>query len=95
MQKSSNESDAVQRKIKSIAYQVIIKGAEHNSFSDTRFLEHDNRGIDARRALRIINDYVLAFLDKNLKGDKDKLLDNASSAYPEVTIKVFNPKTSH
>ena len=92
MQKSTSQREAIQQKIKSTAYQIIIRGAEHNSFSDTRLLEGDNRGIDARRALRIINDYVLAFLDKNLTGDKGQLLDNSSPSYPEVTIKIFKPE---
>jgi len=38
--------------------------------------------------LKIINDYTLAFFNKHLKGIDSGLLNDPSSEYPEVEIKV-------
>jgi hypothetical protein len=40
--------------------------------------------IDGRDALRTTNRYLLAFFDRNLKGEKEPLLRSPSAKYPEV-----------
>jgi hypothetical protein len=53
------------------------------NFSDVPFLERDNRGIDASRALRIASDYLAAFFDRICRDRPSPLLDG-SRGYPEV-----------
>jgi pimeloyl-ACP methyl ester carboxylesterase len=92
MQKNDQEEQAVFQDLAADAWEVTIRGAAHNSFSDIRLLEHDNKGIDAVRALAIINDYLLAFLDKYLLNQSPSLFSNTVTKYPEVTARVFRAR---
>ncbi len=76
------------------AYLLTIEGTGHLSFSDVSFY---GRGsvfrlmspvgeIDGKRCHEIVCDYVLAFLDKHLRGRDNDLLDGTCSRHPEVEI---------
>jgi predicted dienelactone hydrolase len=72
-------------------YTITIHGADHYNFHDLSILDpsFDRLGeIDGYRMLKIINDYTLAFFNKHLKGIDSGLLNDPSSEYPEVEIKV-------
>lgn len=74
------------------AYEVIIKGAVHDSFTDMVLWSPFSVGraggdLEAARGLRIVNAYVLAFFDRYLKGVAAPLLDASPAPYPEVTIR--------
>jgi predicted dienelactone hydrolase len=76
------------------AYHVVVAGAKHMSFTDAPLIapeNYSNIGIDARRALQITNAYVLAFLDRFLRGRASALL-SGRSAFPEVTFERVTPE---
>jgi predicted dienelactone hydrolase len=82
-------------KMSSGAYLVTVKGAKHNSFSDMPFIAPDRYGditINAERALRITNAYILAFFERYLRGRRQPLLKGDSPLFPEVTLKIYNPR---
>jgi predicted dienelactone hydrolase len=73
------------------SYRVIIAGMHHMNFSDMplycRLRRFTAAGpIDPRRAMRIVNDYALAFFDKCLKGEPEPLFDKLLARYPEVDV---------
>mgnify|MGYP001156570902 CR=1 FL=1 len=78
------------------AYRVGIGGARHNNFTDIPLLALAQpallpqmggiASIDALRGQRVISDYLVAFFDTNLKGERSPLLDGDSADYPEVTF---------
>jgi len=92
MKKDAEDKEANYQKIRAAAYRVSIRGAQHMSFSDAPLLERDNHGIDARRALDIINSYTLAFFNKYLNGEDSSLLEGASAAYSEVILERHRPR---
>jgi hypothetical protein len=49
------------------------------------------KGIEPRRALRIISACMLAFFNKFLKNEDSSLLDGPSTSYPEVTLEIYGP----
>ena len=73
---------------------VIIRGANHFSFSDQILLKSHYfigllrifgfAGLDGRRGLAITAEYVHTFFDVYLKGEPSTLLTNVSTEYPEV-----------
>ena len=82
-------------KMSSGVYLVTVKGAMHNSFSDMPFISPDrysNIEINAARALRITNAYILAFFDRYLRGRPQALLKGNAPMFPEVTLKVYRQK---
>ena len=94
MTKDAEQKKASYQKIKAPAYRVIIQGAQHTTFSDAPVLEGEDKGakeIEPRRALRIISAYMLAFFNKFLKNEDSSLLDDLSTAYPEVTFERYGP----
>ncbi|MGI8732051.1 MAG: alpha/beta hydrolase family protein [Pyrinomonadaceae bacterium] len=72
------------------AYYVVVKGTKHFNYSDFSLFSPDYQKagilgtIDGGRMERIINDYVLAFFDKYLKGKDAPLLKGPPANYPEV-----------
>jgi hypothetical protein len=72
---------------------VYIEGSEHMNFSDFNTIL-PNIGslsgilgsIGSDRQRTIMNDYILAFFNKYLKGTAERLIDSAASKYPEVTV---------
>lgn len=77
-------------------YAVLVRGSGHISFLDVPFLPIAPGSmlagglagvrIDARRAWRIICDYLLAFFDHDLSGVPTSLLDQPVNDYPDVAI---------
>ena len=83
-------------KMSSGVYLVTIKGAVHNSFSDGPFIAPERYGnieINAERALTITNAYLLAFFDRYLRGRPQPLLERNAQMFPEVTLKIYRPRT--
>jgi dienelactone hydrolase len=77
-------------------YMVSINGAEHEDFTDQplvsplRSLAH--RGtIPAAKLEIIVRSYVLAFLDKELRGKDAAVLDTRSNPFSEVKVQVWPP----
>lgn len=77
------------------AYSVNVEGSTHFNYTDFSLLSpvFKRMGflgpIDGARMQRIMNDYLVAFFDTYLKGEGGKhagLLDQSSSAYPEVRL---------
>ena len=73
-------------------YLAIIAGSGHLSFSDTCLyprtsllrLASPAGTIDGRRCQTIVNEYVLAFLDRHLRWQDTALLESLSKRFPEV-----------
>jgi predicted dienelactone hydrolase len=70
-------------------YLLAIKGTQHLNFSDfplySRLRFYTDAGpIDPRRAMNIINSYVVSFFDMNLRGKPAPLLEGPSTQFPEV-----------
>jgi hypothetical protein len=69
---------------------ITILGTNHFDFSDLPLLsplapQLGLKGpLNGSRALRIINDYSLAFFASTLKGKQEQLLAGPSANYPEV-----------
>lgn len=76
------------------AYLLTVEGTGHMSFTDVSLygrtslfrLMSPAGTIDGARSHRIVGDYVLAFLDKHLRGRDSTLLDASCSRYPEVNL---------
>ena len=82
-------------KMSSGAYLVVVKGAQHNSFSDMQFIAPEPYGdtrSNAERVLTITNAYILAFFDRYLKGRQQSLLKASDQMFPEVTLKVYRQR---
>ena len=67
------------------SYDVVLKSAGlfHGSFSDYRLLAANGRPLETEQALHdlsLIESFTQAFLDKNLKHEKEPLLDNPSQS---------------
>ena len=76
------------------SYAVELKspGMIHASFGDEPLLKAGDRDADVRIALHnldLIEIFVRAFLDKNLKHAKVPLLDGASAPLPEATVRRY------
>ena len=73
------------------SYDITLSppGMMHGSFSDTFVLHAGNtpeQTAQAVRNLSLIESYILAFLDKNLKQTPAPLLDDASASHPDATV---------
>ncbi|MFC5864368.1 alpha/beta hydrolase family protein [Acidicapsa dinghuensis] len=73
------------------SYHVVLSppGMMHGSFSDTYILHAGNMSEQTAQAvhnLGLVETYILAFLDKNLKGTPAPLLDDPNASHPEATI---------
>jgi len=77
------------------SYNVILKspGIAHPSFSDIPLFFAGTQGYPEISAVRhnhrLIQSFVQAFLDKNLRGRKAPLLDGSSRAHPEATVQRY------
>ena len=76
---------------------VYIDGAEHMNFSDLNslipFLGKITTllgDVKENRQIEIMNDYIIGFFNKHLKGTRSpsSVIEGSSSKYPEVTIDV-------
>ena len=84
-------------KMSSGVYLVTVKGAMHNSFSDMPFIapeRYSDIEINAERALTITNAYILAFFDRYLRDRQQSLLKASDPMFPEVTLKIYRPRTA-
>jgi predicted dienelactone hydrolase len=82
-------------KMSSGVYLVVVKGAQHNSFSDMQFIAPERYGdtrSNAERVLTITNAYILAFFDRYLQGRQQSLLKVSAAMFPEVTLKVYRQR---
>lgn len=73
------------------AYDVVLAGAVHMSFSDLPFVEPDRHpaDIDAAVAHRAIADVTLAFLHDHLLDRSPPALAKAVAAHPETTMRRY------
>ncbi len=74
---------------------VSIDGVKHMNFMDfSVILPHVGKAvgllgpIKAARQTQILNDYVVSFFNKHLKGMEEPLLAGNSPEYPEVSVQV-------
>lgn len=74
-------------------YQIKIKGTQHDGFSDLVLIKDmpslknfdlTTGSIDGFHVTQIINDYLVNFFDKYLKGKPSELLDGKETPYAEV-----------
>jgi len=77
-------------------YFLRIQGASHMNFCDSPLYSPLKRltgagPIDVGRAMRIINEYTLAFFNQHLNGRPDELLVVPSREYPEVQFDSWPP----
>lgn len=90
-------NDPVYLNSNSTCYGLYINGTRHHNFADVNLWSPLLRSygllgtIDGRRMLQILNDYVLAFFDKYLKGMNAPILDGPSADYPEVLFFTNSP----
>jgi predicted dienelactone hydrolase len=69
---------------------LALLGADHYDFTDLPMLTplaHTlglKGPLDGQRALRVIDDYALAFFNQELKNEPSTVLDGPSPAYPEI-----------
>ena len=88
----SPRTTLIYENLSNVGYDVLIRGAGHNSYLDLPLLDGFKYKIDAARSRRIINAYLLAFFDTYLKGKKSSLLEHSSQDFPEVEFTVYNSK---
>ena len=80
-------------------YLVIVAGTGHLSFSDLCLQPRTSLfrlaapvgTIDGRRCQTIVNECVLAFLDRHLQGRDTAPLEDLSERFPEIDIQVQGP----
>jgi hypothetical protein len=75
-------------------YNLSIRKSKHLNFSDTALFSPLHRltgagAINARRGLKIVDAYTLAFFEKYLGSTASPLLDGPSPDYPEVTLEKY------
>ena len=83
---------------KSGGYRMEIQGTTHRNFSDSPFFSPLKSltgagSIPTKRCAQIVNQYSLAFFDKNLKGQAEPMLQNAFHEFPEARLKVWSART--
>jgi hypothetical protein len=69
------------------AYFIIIKGADHGTFTDLNLVFRPwlyQNNIDPVRGIEITRKYIVSFFDKYLKNKSVSLLEDIT--YPEVEI---------
>jgi dienelactone hydrolase len=72
------------------SYWIVLHGASHDSFTDGPFLQPSLLPIpnQADQFMQLIQTYVLAFLDQNLKDQRSNLLSK-SVHLPSVSVEVY------
>jgi Platelet-activating factor acetylhydrolase, isoform II len=93
-------AENLRNKRKSLAthggYWISIQGIQHMNFCDTPLYATIKRltgagPIDVARAMRIINDYTIAFFCQYLMMQPQGLLEGPSPQYPEVHFEAWQP----
>lgn len=88
--------EVLYRDAKNEALMVRIKDARHGNFSDWSLVGGFLKiagiigPINGKRCLEIQNQYIRAFFDSYLKGNKDDLLTGILTPYPEVSFESRN-----
>ena len=84
------ENERVESVIKNKGYLLYIEGTNHYNYTDlqlvsplTGFIGITGE-ISGERSAYIINQYILDFFDKHLKGLEGSLLEGPCGEYPEV-----------
>jgi alpha-beta hydrolase superfamily lysophospholipase len=83
--------------LKTDSYRVILAGAKHDTFSDVPLLlpsSEDERVANLRR-IRIVREYLRAFLDKYLRNRTSTLVDQTTPPYPEIEVDVSASRPSN
>jgi predicted dienelactone hydrolase len=80
-------------------YYMTVRGTRHMNFSDsplsTPLKQRTGAGpIPMTRAMRIINEYTLAFFNQFVRKQPEPLLDGPSPEFPEVEFEVWRPGDS-
>jgi predicted dienelactone hydrolase len=89
-------NDYFYNKAEDTIYAITIVNTAHSNYADLSLVGGFQKltgqlgEIDGNRCARIINDYILNFFDKHLKGKISGLLDGPSPDYPEVEFKSRN-----
>lgn len=78
--------------LRNVAYDVVIRGAGHNSYLDLPLLAGYKYKIDAARSHQIINAFMLGFFDKYLQNKVSHQLENISTEFPEVKFTAYKAK---
>lgn len=93
----NDEYLALLRQHSALPHHIIgITGTTHRDFTMHALLSPLIKviglsgSLDSQRALQIIDDYLLAYFDKHLKGKESALLDAPSAAHPEVQFDIKN-----
>lgn len=69
---------------------VYVEGTEHFNFTDLQFyselikLTGITGDINGKRGSDLVNQYVLDFFNKQLKGEGGQLIEGPNDSYPEV-----------
>ncbi len=76
---------------------LFVSGTNHVDFSDRSLFSPLRKWtgggtLDPRRAHALMNAYTLAFFKQTFNGTKEPLLEQSSSAYPEVDFQHFPAK---
>jgi predicted dienelactone hydrolase len=80
-------------------YRLTLQGATHRTFiafepiaAPALFIPAEVVGtIDGARGVGIIDDYVVSFFNRHLKGQPSALLDGPPAVYPEVVFESHHP----
>jgi pimeloyl-ACP methyl ester carboxylesterase len=78
-------------------YVLQIRGTSHANFCDSPLFSPIRRltgagPINANRAMKIINDYTLAFFNQILNGESEALLAGPALQYPEARLEAWQPR---
>lgn len=78
---------------RSAAYDVLLREANHFTFSDLPIVvpERFASKVASAQGHRLVSDYALAFLGKYLHGRPAPLLDDEAQRSPEVSVRRFGP----
>lgn len=83
-----------------VLYHAVVQGANHYDFTDINLLTPLSRvfgapggigsgTLGAQRSAELVTTYTAAFFDRHLRGQPARLLDGASSDFPEITLERF------
>jgi predicted dienelactone hydrolase len=89
----SPRATTIYERLRNVGYDILINGAGHNSYLDRPLAAAYKYKLDAVRAHRIVNAYMLAFFDTYLKGKKSQLLERSSPDFPDVEFAIY--KATH
>lgn len=92
IQRQRSSSDSLFQRLVSQGYKVAVNGTRHQNFSEVPLLVPYGwllgltGPIDPLLALRITNEYTVAFFDHTLNQRSAPLLEGGTTPYPEVEI---------